>query len=87
VDPLATYNPQPLDNLTRYMTYMDFPDYVSTFTPRNFPERVVVTYPPYAQDLLRLIEETSPEVIQVSVSIPCSGCPRLFVVLSPRPTL
>jgi Peptidase family M13 len=65
VDPLATYNPQPLENLTRYMTYMDFPGYASSFAPRHFPENVIVTYPPYVRDLLRLIEETDSEVIQV----------------------
>ncbi|KAF9520534.1 hypothetical protein BS47DRAFT_639027 [Hydnum rufescens UP504] len=64
VDPLATYNPQPLENLTRYMTYMDFPGYASSFAPRHFPENVIVTYPPYVRDLLLLIEETDPEVIQ-----------------------
>lgn len=43
---------------------MDFPGYLSAFTPRNFPENVIVTYPPYFKKLEKLVESTTAEVLQ-----------------------
>lgn len=43
---------------------MDVPTYVSSFAPRNFPNRVIVTYPPYPRKLEHLLETTSSEVVQ-----------------------
>lgn len=63
-DPMGTYNPQPLRNLTHYMPYIDVPTYVSSFAPRNFPNRVIVTYPSYPRDLEQLLATTTPEVVQ-----------------------
>ena len=45
-------------------SYMDFPGFVSSFAPRNFPEKVIVTHPPYFENLEGLIESTSAEVLQ-----------------------
>ncbi|KAF8905965.1 hypothetical protein CPB84DRAFT_536278 [Gymnopilus junonius] len=50
-DPIATYNPVPLSNLTQTIIQIHFPTYFSTFTPRSYPDRVVMTYPAYAQSL------------------------------------
>lgn len=64
-DPVAVYNPQPLANLTKYTdTFMNFPGYLSAFTPRNFPKNVIVTYPPYFAKLEKLVESTTAEVLQ-----------------------
>jgi endothelin-converting enzyme len=43
---------------------MDFPGFVSSFAPRNFPGKVIVTYPPYFGNLEGLVESTSAEVLQ-----------------------
>lgn len=62
---MATYNPRPLANLTRHLSsYMDFPDFVSSFAPRNFPEQVIVTYPPYFEKLEGLVDRTPADVLQ-----------------------
>jgi endothelin-converting enzyme len=45
-------------------SYMDFPGFVSSFAPRNFPEKVIVTYPSYFENLEALIERTPAEVLQ-----------------------
>lgn len=65
VDPIATYNPRPLNNLTKHLSsFMDFPGFVSSFAPRNFPEKVIVTYPSYFENLESLVERSSAEVLQ-----------------------
>ncbi|KAF8298254.1 zincin [Clavulina sp. PMI_390] len=64
-DPVGTYNPQPLSNWTEHITpFMSFSNYLSAFTTRNFPETVVVTYPPYFPDLSSLVQSTTGEVLQ-----------------------
>ncbi|KIY74398.1 zincin [Cylindrobasidium torrendii FP15055 ss-10] len=63
-DPIASYNPVPLDNLTATLTQIKFTEYFSTFAPRNFPSKIIVTYPPYAQSLADLLEKTDSEVIE-----------------------
>jgi endothelin-converting enzyme len=45
---------------------MDFPGFVSSFAPRNFPEKVIVTHPPYFENLEGPIERTSAEALQAS---------------------
>jgi endothelin-converting enzyme len=41
-----------------------FPNYFSTFTPRAFPSRVIVTHPPYASALSTILSNTSSDVIE-----------------------
>lgn len=76
-DPLGTYNPLPLSNLTGTLPQIDFPTYFSTFTPRNFPEGVVVTYPAYTASLSEILDDTSTDVIEAYLVI------RAALTLSP----
>jgi endothelin-converting enzyme len=41
-----------------------FATYFSTFTPRAFPERVILTHPPYAASLSTILNETSSAVVE-----------------------
>ncbi|TFK29797.1 endothelin-converting enzyme 1 [Coprinopsis marcescibilis] len=63
-DPIATYNPVPLSNLTDTLHMFDFPTYFSEFTPRSYPDRVVLTYPSYAASLADILNDTSSDVIE-----------------------
>jgi len=76
-DPFATYNPAPLSNLTRTLTQIHFPTYFSTFTPRSYPDRVIITHPPYAIYMSKLLEETPSNVIEAYLVT------RAALVLSP----
>ncbi|EFI28400.1 endothelin-converting enzyme 1 [Coprinopsis cinerea okayama7 len=63
-DPIATYNPVPLSNLTKTLHQFDFPTYFSTFTPRAYPDRVILTYPSYAKSLADVLNSTSSDVVE-----------------------
>ncbi|KAF9453276.1 zincin [Macrolepiota fuliginosa MF-IS2] len=63
-DPLATYNPVRPSALFDALPQIDFPTYFSTFTPRRFPNRVIMTYPAYAKSLASILSETSNEVVE-----------------------
>lgn len=63
-DPVATYNPVPLANLTDTITQIHFPTYFSTFTPRTYPNQVILTYPDFAASLFSILNDTSSDVIE-----------------------
>lgn len=63
-DPFATYNPVQLSNLTDTLPQIHFPTYFSSFTPRAFPDRVILTHPPYATSLSTILDETSSAVVE-----------------------
>ncbi|KAE9406755.1 zincin [Gymnopus androsaceus JB14] len=63
-DPIATYNPAPISNLTSTLLQIQFEEYFSRVAPKNFPDRVILTYPPYAQSLSEILEKTSADVIE-----------------------
>ena len=63
-DPIATYNPVDLSNLTETIPQIHFPTYLSAFTPRAYPHTVVMTYPAYSVSLSNILNETSSEVIE-----------------------
>ncbi|KAF9001901.1 hypothetical protein BDQ17DRAFT_1357686 [Cyathus striatus] len=63
-DPIATYNPVSLRNLTEALPQFDFPAYFSAFTPRSYPDRVIMTYPSYAFNLSKILNDSKPEVIE-----------------------
>lgn len=63
-DPFATYNPVPLSNLTDTLPQVHFPTYFSSFTPRAFPDRVILTHPPYVASLSTILNETSSTVVE-----------------------
>lgn len=72
LDPIGTYNPAPLANLTDVLPQIHFPEYFSTFTPRAFPERVILTHPPFANSLADILNSTSSDVIEAYLVIRAS---------------
>lgn len=46
------------------MPQIRFSDYFSTFTPRNFPDKVILTYPPYAESLSEILDDSPADVIE-----------------------
>ncbi|KIY47093.1 endothelin-converting enzyme 1 [Fistulina hepatica ATCC 64428] len=64
-DPIATYNPVPLSNVTETLTQVNFPEFFATFAPRAFPERVVLTYPAYLRSLSKILDSTDEEVVEM----------------------
>ncbi|KAH8106762.1 Metalloprotease [Cristinia sonorae] len=63
-DPIATYNPVPLSNLTASFPEFDFPAYFSTFAPRKFPETVILTSTTFPAALSEIISDTPRSTIQ-----------------------
>jgi endothelin-converting enzyme len=63
-DPLGSYNPMPFGNLTAQLPQVNLPNYLATFSPRTFPSRVIVTYPPYVSSLSSILESASTEVVE-----------------------
>ena len=58
-DPIATYNPVPLSNLTNALPDINFNAYFSTFAPRTYPSRVILTSTTYPASLSKILNETS----------------------------
>lgn len=77
-DPIATYNPVPISNLTDSLPQLDFATYFSTFTPRTFPDRVILTDPTYAASLSKILDDTASEVIEAYLTV------RAALALSPH---
>lgn len=77
-DPIATYNRWPLSNLTATLPQINFANYFTTFTPRAFPEYVIVTSPDYAVSLAKILEETPSEVVEAFLVV------RAALTLSPN---
>ncbi|KAL1758319.1 hypothetical protein FB107DRAFT_258860 [Schizophyllum commune] len=63
-DPIGTYNPAPISNLTEGLPQINFLEYFASFAPRNFPDQVIITYPAYIEALSDLLESTPSEVIE-----------------------
>jgi endothelin-converting enzyme len=64
LDPIGTYNPRPMANLTDALPQIDFPDYFATFTPRSYPSRVVITSQDYVESLSRILNHSYNEEIE-----------------------
>lgn len=63
-DPVATYNPVFFPTLAHQLPQIDFPSYFSTFTPRNFPTRVILTSPTYAESLSSILSSTNADTLE-----------------------
>ena len=63
-DPIATYNPVPIDNLTAQLPQIDFPEYFAAFTPRNFPNTVILTSVTYPSSLSVILSETDSDTLE-----------------------
>jgi endothelin-converting enzyme len=68
-DPIATYNPVPLSNVTDTLQQIHFPTYFSSFTPRSFPDRLILTHPPFVKSLSVILNETSSDVVEAYLVI------------------
>ncbi|KAN0123833.1 metallo peptidase [Russula decolorans] len=77
-DPLYTYNKVPISNITETITQVNFPDYFATFTPRNYPNEVVVTYPAYPRSLTSILNKTETDVLEAYLVT------RAALILAPR---
>lgn len=53
-----------MSNLTFTLPQIDFPAYFSSFAPRNYPENVIITYPPYVDRLSTILAQTPAHVIE-----------------------
>ena len=63
-DPIATYNPLHISNLTNALPEIHFSDYFSAFAHRSYPEQVIVTYPAYPESLSTILKDTPPAVVE-----------------------
>ncbi|KAI0818519.1 metalloprotease [Irpex lacteus] len=63
-DPVGTYNPVPISNLTDALPEISFHEYFSSFTPRNFPARVILLSTTYPASLSSILAETRREVLE-----------------------
>ncbi|KAI0341783.1 Metalloprotease [Trametopsis cervina] len=62
-DPIATYNPVPISNLTDALPQIAFNEFFAAFTPRNFPSRVILSSTTYPAALSSILEETDRKVL------------------------
>jgi len=46
------------------MPLLHFPTYLAAFTPRTFPEYLIVTYPPYLHDLTTILQTTPASIVE-----------------------
>lgn len=63
-DPIATYNPVPISNLTDAIPEINFDVYFASFTPRNYPNRVILTSTTYPASLSAILKETSRDTLE-----------------------
>ncbi|KAI0306551.1 Metalloprotease [Multifurca ochricompacta] len=77
-DPLYTYNKVPISNITETVTQVNFPNYFATFTPRNYPTEVIVTYPAYTRSLTSILNDTDTDVLEAYLVT------RAALALAPR---
>lgn len=67
-----------MTTLTSALKQINFGDYFSAFTPRAFPERVIVTHPPYIYALADLLDEVQQEVVEAYLVV------RAALILAPH---
>lgn len=63
-DPFASYNPVHISNISSTLTSIKWGNYFSAFTTRSFPSNVILTHPPYAESLAKLLHKTDSDVIE-----------------------
>ncbi|KAK4700963.1 hypothetical protein P7C70_g5275, partial [Phenoliferia sp. Uapishka_3] len=64
-DPLETYNRYGRKDLQSLFPSISFADYYASYTPRPaFPDPVIVTSPPYFQNLTKILDKVDPEVLE-----------------------
>lgn len=63
-NPYATYNPVSVRNLSQTISQVHFETYFTAFTPRNYPQKIIVTSYDYAKKLGKILDDTSSQVIE-----------------------
>lgn len=63
-DPSKSYNPVEFEALEKQVGWFNLREYVASFAPRSFPEKVVVTSEAYVKDLAKIVEEEDDWVLQ-----------------------
>ncbi|TDL24747.1 endothelin-converting enzyme 1 [Rickenella mellea] len=63
-DPIGTYNPTPFSEFAASLPQLDFPLYLSSFAPRNFPTTVILTSTTYAHSLSAILSSTQSKVVE-----------------------
>jgi len=59
----VAYNPYDFRNLSQQLDFMSLSTYVSTFAPRNFPTKIIVTSPPYIKSVHKILADTPDHVL------------------------
>lgn len=62
-NPSLAYNPYPFNNLSQELSFFSLPEYLSAYSPRSFPESIVVTYPPYISSVRKILSSTPDHVL------------------------
>ncbi|KAK2467031.1 hypothetical protein APHAL10511_001289 [Amanita phalloides] len=63
-NPIATYNPVHISNLTKSIPQIDFRSYFAAFAVRHYPDKVILTHPSYSESLTNILNETPSEMIE-----------------------
>ena len=63
-NPYATYNPVSVRVLSQTIPQVHFESYFTAFAPRNYPQKIIVTSYDYAKKLGKLLDDTSPQIIE-----------------------
>ncbi|CAL1704979.1 unnamed protein product [Somion occarium] len=63
-NPVATYNPVSISNLTDAFPQFNFPAYFATFAPRTFPSRIILDSPTFPGNLSAILADTKPSTLQ-----------------------
>jgi endothelin-converting enzyme len=62
-NPTYANNPYGFHNLSNALDFVSLDDYLSAFAPRNHPNKIIVTYPPYLKALRKILAQTPDHVL------------------------
>lgn len=62
-NPHYSYNPYKIQDVEKKLPFLDLPVFLSALAPRNYPETVTVTYPPYLKAVTKLVNDTPDHVL------------------------
>jgi endothelin-converting enzyme len=63
-DPTATYNPVLISNLTELLPQVNFPMYLSIFTPPSFPSKIILTHPSFFSNLSSIVAHADSDTVE-----------------------
>lgn len=62
-NPKYAYNPFSFKQLEDTLPFMSLSSYLASFAPRNFPEKIIVTYPPYLESVSDILKDTPDHIV------------------------